>query len=49
MWAEQTRLGSGGTLQSAPAVNGQWSNVTSASSPHSAPLTGTQQYFRVRP
>ena len=39
----------GGTLQSAPAVTGQWSNVPNASSPHSAPLTGTQQYFRVRP
>jgi hypothetical protein len=39
----------GGTLQSAPAVTGSWSNVHNASSPHSAPLTGRQQYFRVRP
>ena len=39
----------GGTLQSVSDLNHQWSNVPAASSPHTAPLTGTQQYFRVRP
>jgi hypothetical protein len=38
----------GGTLQSAPTVTGQWTNVAGAASPYTtpAPVTGIE-FFRV--
>jgi hypothetical protein len=35
-------------LQSAPAVTGPYTDVPGASSPYTVPLTGSQQYFRLR-
>ncbi|MFO1475205.1 MAG: immunoglobulin domain-containing protein [Verrucomicrobiota bacterium] len=37
-----------GTLQAAPGAAGTYTNVVGATSPYSTPITGTQQYFRVR-
>ncbi|MBX3747790.1 MAG: fibronectin type III domain-containing protein [Verrucomicrobiae bacterium] len=37
-----------GTLQSAPAVTGPWTDVAGASSPYSTAPTGDGTYFRVR-
>jgi len=37
-----------GTLQSASQLGGSFSDVTNAASPYSVPLSGAQQYFRVR-
>ena len=37
-----------GTLQSAGVVNGNYTNITTATSPYSVPLSGAQQYFRVK-
>ena len=37
-----------GTLQSAGVVNGTYTNITTATSPYSVPLSGAQQYFRVK-
>ena len=39
---------SGGTLQSAPAVNGAYTDINGVSSPYTPPLSGEQQYFRVK-
>lgn len=36
-----------GRLQSAPTVNGPWSDVAKATSPYRAPLTGTAAFFRI--
>lgn len=38
----------GGTLQQAANVNGPYTDVPSATAPYYAPMTGTQQFFRVR-
>ncbi|MCX7867002.1 MAG: LamG domain-containing protein [Limisphaera sp.] len=35
-------------LQSAPGVTGPYTDVSGASSPYTVPLTGSQQYFRLR-
>ena len=37
----------GGTLQSAPAVTGPWTDVTGASSPHSATTSSPLQFYRI--
>jgi hypothetical protein len=37
----------GGTLQSAPSVNGPWSDVTGATSPATVQTSGAMQFFRV--
>jgi hypothetical protein len=37
-----------GTLQAAATVNGTYSDISTATSPYSVPLTGPQRYFRVR-
>lgn len=36
-----------GRLQSAPSINGPWSDVAGATSPYSVPPTGSQMYFRL--
>ncbi|MCB1127169.1 MAG: immunoglobulin domain-containing protein, partial [Verrucomicrobiae bacterium] len=38
----------GGTLESAPAVTGPWSEVTGATSPHAATNCGSAGFFRVK-
>jgi hypothetical protein len=38
----------GGTLESATAANGPWTDVVGATSPYRANTDGTQRYFRVR-
>jgi hypothetical protein len=35
-------------LQSAPAVQGAYTNIPGATSPFTNPISGTQQYFRLR-
>ena len=37
-----------GILQSATNISGPYSDNTSASSPYPVPLSGAQQFFRVR-
>jgi hypothetical protein len=37
-----------GTLQSAGSVTGTYGDLPSATSPYSVPLTGPQQFYRVR-
>jgi hypothetical protein len=37
-----------GTLQSAPAVAGPYTNIIGASSPYTPVPSGDQQYFRVK-
>ena len=39
--------GTGVTLQSATTVTGAWTAVPSATSPYTAPITGTQGYYRL--
>ena len=36
-----------GTLQSASALNGSWTNLPAATSPYVIPVTGTGQFFRL--
>ena len=38
----------GGSLESAPTVNGPWTTVANASTPHTVVAAGGAQYFRVR-
>ncbi|NLH73645.1 MAG: hypothetical protein GX456_11380 [Verrucomicrobia bacterium] len=44
----QVSWSGGGTLQSAPKVTGDYTDVPGASSPYVTPATGTQMFFRVR-
>lgn len=37
-----------GTLQSAPQLTGPYNDINGANSPYTVPLSGPQQYFRVR-
>ena len=38
----------GGTLQSASNLNGSWNDVSGAVSPHTNPMTTTQEFYRLR-
>jgi len=42
------RWSSEGTLQSATAVTGPWTDVAGATSPYSVPTTNTRRFLRVR-
>jgi hypothetical protein len=37
-----------GTLQSADTITGAWTDVAGATSPYTAPATGTQKFFRTK-
>ncbi len=38
----------GFSLQSAPAITGTFTNIPGATSPYTNPLTGPQQFFRLK-